>query len=111
MILEMKIMLLELEEDVDMVEDLINILEIGRMKKHMRVEVLLKTPIKDLLPIMLPVEGSKKGSRVNTHAPIEVDALNVVEIETQITEVAKIEDTEAGEEIEVTEVKPEQMLE
>ena len=86
MILGTKTMLQEQGDDGDTEEDLINMIEIGKMKKHMKVEVLLKTlqaPIPMLL-IMLPPKSS---------APIEVVATNVAAVETQITE-ATIEEEE-----------------
>ena len=99
----MKIMLQELGEDVDMEEDLINMIEIGKMKKHMEAEVLQKTlKALQMLLVMLP-----RSSREDAHKG-EVVAMTVVTeevVETQITEV-KIEE----EEVEVV-VVPELMLE
>ena len=101
----MKIMLQELEEDVDMEEDLTNMIEIGKMKKHMEAEVLLKTL--KALPMLL-VMLLRSINREDAHKG-EVVALTVVTeevVETQITEV-KIEE---ATEVEVVGV-PELMLE
>lgn len=101
----MKIMLQELEEDVDMEEDLTNMIEIGKMKKHMEAEVLPKTlKALPMLLVMLLRSSSREGAPKG-----EVVALTVVTeevVETQITEVKIIEEAE----VEVVGV-PELMLE
>ena len=100
----MKIMLQELEEDVGMEEDLTNMIEIGKTKKHMEAEVLPKTL--KALPMLLVM--LLRSSKEDAHKG-EVVALTVVTeevVETQITEVKIIEEAE----VEVVGV-PELMLE